>query len=306
MGSVSVVVAGKNRPQELQRLLESLRAQTLQPVEVVVVDDASEPPLPQFSGSLQFRNDVPRGACQARNLGFRNASGKYVFIFDDDAEIRDTSLIERAVALAERIPQVGAIGFRQLTPEGKTHWMQPAAGEQIRLVPSFYGFGALIVRAAFEAVGGFFEPLGYYCEEDELALKLIDRGFLVIYDPSLQVVHHEYSKGRDYRIIHRLTWRNMMYITVARYPFILVAPALAGATFRWIRLARKWREFRFRDVAWGFHALLRRLPELVSQHRPVQFETLRQRRLWRNRVVAPPLLEPDSLMIMAGGDNLNH
>lgn len=290
MVSVSVVIAARNRPQELQRLLESLGAQTLQPAEIVVVDDGSEPPLPQFPGPLQFRNDISRGACQARNLGFRKVSGKYVCIFDDDAELKDTSLIERAVALAEKLPDVGAVGFRQLTSEGKTHWMQPAPGEEMRLVPSFHGFGALIARAPFEAVGGFFEPLGYYCEEDELALKLVDHGFVVMYDPSLQVVHHEHGEGRDHRIIHRLAWRNMMYIAVARYPLVLVAPALAIATLRWIRLARGWKEFRFTDVVWGFHALVRRLPELMSQRRPVRFETLKARRLWRNRVVAPRLL----------------
>jgi GT2 family glycosyltransferase len=305
MVSVSVIIAARNRPEELRRLLESLHAQTLQPAEVVVVDDGSQPPLPQFSGPLQLRNDVPRGACQARNLGFRNASAEYVFIFDDDAEVRDTSLLERAVALAEKFPGVGAVAFRQLTSEGKTHWMQPAPGEEIRLVPSFFGFGALIVRTAFEAVGGFFEPLGYYCEEDELALKLIDHGFLVLYDPSLQVVHHEHGEGRDYRIIHRLTWRNMMYITVARYPIVLVPPALAMATLRWIRLARAWNEFRFQDVAWGVSSLIRRLPELISHHQAVRLKTLKERRLWRNRVVAPPLLDAGSLTSLAGENSPN-
>src|ERR1700726_4151788 len=115
--------------------------------------------------------------------------------------------------------------------------MQPASGESLRCAPSFFGYGAIISKAAFDAVGGFFEPIGYYFEENELSLKLIDHGFLIVYDPSLTVVHHQDPAGRDQRKIQRLCWRNILYIIVARYPAATVPAALFVSTLRWIRLA---------------------------------------------------------------------
>jgi len=100
------------------------------------------------------------------------------------------------VALAERLPNIGAIGFRQLDSKGRVHYMQPASGESLRCVPSFFNYGAMLSKEAFDTAGGFFEPLGYYFEENELSLKLIDKEFQVIYDPSLTIVHHENSAGQ--------------------------------------------------------------------------------------------------------------
>jgi hypothetical protein len=66
---------------------------------------------------------------------------------------------------------------------------------------------------------------------------MIDMDLLVVYNPSLQVVHHEEKEGRNHRAIHCLCLRSTMYTVVARYPFFAVPPAPAIATVRWIRLA---------------------------------------------------------------------
>jgi GT2 family glycosyltransferase len=289
MPSVSVVIAAKNRPADLRRLLASLQAQTLAPAEVVVIDDGSEPALPPVPCTRQIRNEISLGACKARNLGFKQVTGTYVFIFDDDAELIDPRVIERAVATAERVRRLGAIAFKQLTPAGESHWMQPAPGEALRMVPSFLGYAALLSRDAFETVGGFFEPLGYYYEENELCLRLIDSGYDVIYDPALQVVHHENQAGRNTRLIHRLAWRNYMFSVVARYPIWLVAPGLARATLRWIKLSSSWGHFRVGDLLWGWQGLGSALPRLLPQRKAVQLETLRKLRLFGRTTVAPQL-----------------
>lgn len=287
--ALSVVIAARNRPNHLQRLLESLRAQTLPPAEIIVVDDGSQPMLPHLGATVHLRNETSQGACRARNLGFQQAHGEYVFIFDDDAELQDHTLIERAVELAGKIPRMGVIGFRQLNSQGQVHWMQPGSGEQLRLVPTFVGFGALVSREAFHSVGGFFEPLGYYWEEVELSMKMVDQGFQVVYDPSLQVTHHESQEGRNHRIIHRLSWRNTLYTVAARYPLAMVPAGLGLFTLRWIRLARSWKHFRWSDLTWGLASLARSWPQLISHRNPVRFETLRKLRRCRQQVIVPEL-----------------
>ena len=82
---LTVVVPTRNRPQSLQRLLQSLGEQTLSPeqFEVVVVDDGSEPALDLRSISDRFsfavrlvrRSNQP-GAHESRHAGLRVAAGE--------------------------------------------------------------------------------------------------------------------------------------------------------------------------------------------------------------------------------------
>ena len=283
----SVVVATRNRPHALRTLLDSIQAQTLRPHEIIIVDDGSVPPLQPIENTVCLRHEVSRGACIARNRGFQKASGKYVFVFDDDAELVDRSVLERAVTLAERLPKIGAIGFRQLDAKGKVHYMQPASGESLRCAPSFFSYGAMLSKEAFDTAGGFFEPLGYYFEENELSLKLIDKGFQVIYDPSLTVVHHENPAGRDQRVIQRLCWRNIMYTIVVRYPTATMPLALLVSTLRWVRLATSSKFFYWEDLTWGVGSLMRNWPALISSRQPVRFRTLRHLRRCRVEALAP-------------------
>ena len=286
---LSVVVAARNRPKALRILLDSVHGQTLQPHEIIVVDDGSEPALQPLENTVWLRNEASQGACRARNRGFQKASGKYVFIFDDDAELSDRTVLERAVGLAERVPKIGAIGFRQLDSDGRAQYMQPGSGERLRYAPTFFSYGAMLSKEAFDTVGGFFELLGYYFEENELSLKLIDRGFPIVYDPSLAVVHHHEQAGRNERVIQRLCWRNILYTIVARYPAATVPAALLRSTLIWIRLSSSSKFFHWGDLTWGVGSLIRTLPALISSRQAIQFRTLRQVRRWRTQVVAPQL-----------------
>lgn len=88
--SVSVVVRTRNRPALLAQALESLRAQTLRPVSVVVVNDGGvsvhtvvEPFRDAFALSLE---ELPerRGRSAAANLGVETAVQDLVAFLDDD------------------------------------------------------------------------------------------------------------------------------------------------------------------------------------------------------------------------------
>lgn len=90
---VTVVITTYNRPSYLPEAIESVRRQTYEPIELIVVDDHSETPAKQLleSCSLErfyavecLRHTENRGANAARNTGIRNASGEYVAFLDDD------------------------------------------------------------------------------------------------------------------------------------------------------------------------------------------------------------------------------
>lgn len=272
---VSVVISTKNRCERLTAMLAALKCQTYPHIETIVVDDGSDPPLPLMDVTRQVRNESSLGMCGARNRGMSLAQGSHIVVMDDDTCLTDPYTITRAVELARCWPHLGAIGFRQLTPDGKVHFMQPALGNGLCRAAHFFGYGFLVNQEAIQRVGLFYAEYGYYHEEIEFGLRLLDAGFDILYDPSLAVIHYEESANRDYRRIHRLSFRNSMCTVLLRYPFWLVIPGLLRSGLHYVRLTIGWKIFRLSDMAWALQSLLHMTPRLWRDRKAVRFSTLR-------------------------------
>jgi glycosyltransferase involved in cell wall biosynthesis len=102
---VSVIVPTFNRPEFLPRALESLRAQTFEDFEVIVVNDAGKPveelALAHGPGGkvtyFRLGRNVDRAA--ARNAALRLARGRYVAYLDDDDRFLPAHLATLVAAL---------------------------------------------------------------------------------------------------------------------------------------------------------------------------------------------------------------
>jgi glycosyltransferase involved in cell wall biosynthesis len=87
---ISVVIPVHNRQSGGERALRSAVAQNLAGLEVIIVDDSSQPPfrLPsdlESSPIVQLiRHEVNRGAAEARNTGMAAARGKWIACLDSD------------------------------------------------------------------------------------------------------------------------------------------------------------------------------------------------------------------------------
>lgn len=101
---VSVVIPSHNRPDMLAAAIESVLAQTLSDLEVVVVDDGSQPPVQipeaqQARGVRVVRHEQAQGVCAARNRGIEEARGRWVALLDDDDRWRPEKLARQIEAL---------------------------------------------------------------------------------------------------------------------------------------------------------------------------------------------------------------
>lgn len=92
--SFSVVIATHNRPEELKRAVASILNQSSLPNEIIIVDDASLPPvnidLASFSKAAVpihvIRNETAKGPAGARNQGIFASVAEWVAFLDDDDE----------------------------------------------------------------------------------------------------------------------------------------------------------------------------------------------------------------------------
>ena len=116
--SVSVVIPTHNRADLLPRALESVLAQTYPPLEIIVIDDASDDPQAYADvTALQdprvrfVRHARPLGPSGARNAGISLASGDVVAFLDDDDEWLPEKL-EKQMPELLRDPEVGAVYCR--------------------------------------------------------------------------------------------------------------------------------------------------------------------------------------------------
>jgi glycosyltransferase involved in cell wall biosynthesis len=84
---VSVIVPTYNRPELLERALQSIEAQTMKDYEVIVVNDAGvdvEDIVKKFSNTIYTKHTNNRGLSASRNTGIRKSSGDYITFLDDD------------------------------------------------------------------------------------------------------------------------------------------------------------------------------------------------------------------------------
>lgn len=156
--AISVIIPAFNAARHLAETLESVRAQTLQPAEIIVVDNGSTDGTPRIALEYGARceHEPLRGAGHARNRGIAAARGDYFAILDAD-DLWTPRKLEWQMAALVADPQCeAAFGLIEhflspdLAPEDAAGLHCPEGALPIRF-PSLM----LIRRASFERVGPF-------------------------------------------------------------------------------------------------------------------------------------------------------
>ncbi|MFE0426055.1 glycosyltransferase family 2 protein, partial [Streptomyces sp. NPDC058953] len=165
-----MIIPSYNSEKTLGAVLESVYAQTLAPLEVVVVDDRSTDGSPAVAGRFPcvlVSSPVNRGVSAARNLGARNSRGEILFYLDSDVALAPDA-VANAVDLLLSDPGTGCVhGIYDLEPlvdDGPVEryralhahfWRRRSVG----VVGTAIFALAAIPRAVFDEVGPFDENL---------------------------------------------------------------------------------------------------------------------------------------------------
>lgn len=89
---VTVYIPTYNRVELLKRAVESVRNQTYQNLEIIIVDDYSQDTTAEYLKEISkedsriryFIKEKNSGACASRNIAINNAKGEYITGLDDD------------------------------------------------------------------------------------------------------------------------------------------------------------------------------------------------------------------------------
>ena len=245
---VSVVIPNWNGERFLGLCLGSLREQSFEGFETVLVDNASS------DGSLGLvQRDFPevrvvrleenRGFSVAVNAGIRSSEAGLVALLNNDTEV-DPGWLEALVRAADEHPEAGL--FASKLVDFYDRRVLDGAGDALRLsgLPYRLGHGeidrgqfdrpgyvfsacaaaALYRRAVLEDVGLFDEDFVSYCEDGDLSFRAQLAGYRCLYVPG-SVVYHVGSAstgGKRSATATRLGTRNSISLLVKNLPVVAV------------------------------------------------------------------------------------
>lgn len=215
---LSAVIPTLNAEEEIDALLTCLESQTLPPLEIIVVDSASEDAtaaeVAKHSGVVFNsinRSDFNHGL--TRDSALRKSTGEFVCFLTQDAApasdcylanlvspmLRDPSI---ALTSGRQLPKVDARRFEQLV-RGFNYPAEPSVRSKADLpvygIKTFFASDVCSCyrREAYLACGGF--PAVETNEDMLMAARFIAAGLKVAYEPTAEVYHsHNLSPGQQY------------------------------------------------------------------------------------------------------------
>ncbi len=123
---VSIIIPAYNAAETLPRMLDSIKAQTFENYEVVVINDGStdgtKAVLEQYAkedSRIRTFNQENQGVSVARNRGLDEAQGDYIVFYDADDEVPESALNSLYHSVRERMADlaIGKMVIRRMTAE---------------------------------------------------------------------------------------------------------------------------------------------------------------------------------------------
>lgn len=191
---VTVVITHHDEPiDELQRAVDSVLNQTLQPLELLVIDDGSRTP-PKLAADTKAKvvSITNRGLPAARNTGLMLAKGEAFLPLDADDWL-DPSYLEKTIPLLERGADVVQVCLQEHGPERKGTYT-PGYDRPLNTIDvdalwktNLFFYCALMRTSLLREVGGYHPAMagwpgvsgGY--EDWDLWITLMDKGARFVY-----------------------------------------------------------------------------------------------------------------------------
>jgi len=228
---VSIVIPNKDGVDMLKRCINSIKEKsTYDNYEIIVVENNSETEeIQEYYKVIDKEKNIkvityPKKGFNYSaiiNYGVKNAKGEYIVQLNNDTEIITPNWIEEMLGFAQR-KDVGAVGARlyfednTIQHAGLFVGVDTIAGQPFKgMAKGMHGYFARessvqdmsAVTAAcmmnrkelYEEVGYMNEDLPVSFNDVDFCLKLRQKGYLVVYNPWVELMHYE-SKTRGYEV----------------------------------------------------------------------------------------------------------
>ena len=273
---LSVVIANYNRQDDLRLALGSVYEQDYEPIEVIVVDNASTDSscamLAREFPQVQVIALAENRAMDGYSVGFEQARGEFIFQMDNDSLLQAPDILSQIVKRFEQGPaDLSVVATRVEQYDGNPATIESLLARDSRVGPiNTGGFpGAAGFRARLlHQVGYYNREVFLYGSEMFLQMKLLAAGFQIFYYPEIVTLHKAAHGARSaqsvYYEVRNRYWFMRRFATRRQQFKYVPAMLLHDAAYT---LHKKKPTAFLRAVKDGFAPLPRSLcPPLHSNH----------------------------------------
>ncbi len=226
---ISAVIPAYNRGDTIERALDSVRAQNIDDMEIIVVDNCSQDDTvsrvkawgqnePRLKLVCHDRN---KGEAGSRNTGVKTARGRYIAFLDSDDEWLSEKLKSQLDALANSDASGCFTGQYMVAPDGREQlvddWTNRLPITDLNLLTEGCGVGMgttlMVERSVFETVGYFDEELPLMVDLDWLCRYVRAHKVIKIMTPLTRYHKSPMRRGEPMeRAIALYAGKNDMYL----------------------------------------------------------------------------------------------
>ncbi len=182
MPKISVIIPAWNSEKTITQCLDSLFAQTMQDLEVIVVNDGStdrtREVLAPYESRLTIIDQGNRGSNPARNRGWQEARGEFLLFLDSDIILRP-DMLEKLLGALEMHPQA-SYAYSSFRYGTKLFRLWPFDEQRLQRMP--YIHTAALVRA--RDFSGFDESV-QRLQDWDVWLTLLEQGKRGVWVPEV-------------------------------------------------------------------------------------------------------------------------
>jgi GT2 family glycosyltransferase len=255
---ISLVIITYNRPLDLLELLENfsqLDDVALLVSEIVIVNNGStenydvvESFIKESSLNIYYHISPENlGVSRGRNLAVTFCTGEYLIMLDDDGLMMNQDCLVRLInRFEEQIysSHVGVVTFQVRYAD--TGELQRSAFPHKKFVKYvhleqfetyyFAGGAHAIRRSLFNDLGGYPSDFFYGMEEYDLAFRLLDKDWSILYAGDLVMLHKESPLGRQPTPQKlQMMWRNKVAVTWRYLPLRYVVSTCIMWSLEYLR-----------------------------------------------------------------------
>jgi glycosyltransferase involved in cell wall biosynthesis len=220
---ISVLMPCFNHGEFIGEAIDSVRRQTIQDFEIIVVDDGSTDAATRATlarlkdGETRVLTTENRGLPAARNFAARHARGEFFCALDADDRLAP-AWFERALHLLDRQPEVAFV----------SHWLETFGDERWTWTPercdlpsllarNAVNGAALVRREAFEAAGGYDDTMREGCEDWDLWLRLVAAGRRGAIIPEVLFFYRRRADSMSRRMLDAQAYRRPLETLVRKH-----------------------------------------------------------------------------------------
>jgi glycosyltransferase involved in cell wall biosynthesis len=184
MDRVSVVIPTYNRQEFLADAIDSVLSQTIEPFEIIVIDDgstdSSEDLLKKYGDEIKVIRQENSGVSVARNVGIKSAHGSLIAFLDSD-DIWLPGKLEREMEVFDRDQNIALVhsdiflvadSVRTRPRSGRERFSGSCYAEFFSESPAFPILSTVIVRASALRHVGYFDERLRTSEDIDLWLRV--------------------------------------------------------------------------------------------------------------------------------------